>query len=84
MQNRVLSRRANDRVRTRVCLMAFELEARFLIFDRVKREYLGSGVAVVRRCVLFQENGWRSEPTSHGRRRVVPAREEHLHARLVV
>jgi hypothetical protein len=26
----------------------------------VKREYLESGVAVVRRCVLDQENGWRS------------------------
>jgi hypothetical protein len=30
-----------------------------------------------------QENGWKSALCVHGRKRVVPAREEYLHARLV-
>ena len=43
-----------------VCLRAFELGARSLIFDRVKREYLGSGVAVVRRCELSRRMAGRT------------------------
>jgi len=45
------------------CLLwAYKLEARFLIFDRVKREYLGErrGRPFVMVRGLFQENGWRS------------------------
>ena len=35
-----------------------------MIFDRVKREYLGEAVAVVRWCVLDQDNGWKSRSPS--------------------
>jgi hypothetical protein len=57
------------------------LEARFLIFDRVKREYLESGAAVMRRCGLFQENGWKSRLLSGGWRLKLFQREKSIFMR---